>query len=74
MKRCVWDLALLCDISHCVNNLSAKFKDKQELISDMSGTVRAFEMKLLLLQKKLENVGWCHFSSCDLLHKDGSVK
>jgi hypothetical protein len=30
-------------------------------------------MKLRLFRKQLENVNLCHFSSCDLLHKDGSV-
>jgi len=30
-------------------------------------------MKLKLFWQQLENVNICHFSSCDLLHKDGSV-
>jgi hypothetical protein len=39
----------------------------------MFGAVRAFEMELKLFRKQLNNVNLCHFSSCDLLHKDGSV-
>jgi hypothetical protein len=68
-----WDLVLLCDISHHVNNLNTKFQGKKKLISDLSGTVIAFEMKLKIFPKQLENVILCHFSSCDLLHMDESV-
>jgi hypothetical protein len=39
----------------------------------MYGTVRGFEKKLKLFWKQFEYVNLCHFSSCDLLHKDGSV-
>lgn len=41
-QKCHWDLALLCDIIHHVNDLNTKFKDTQELIFDIFGTVRAF--------------------------------
>jgi len=40
---------------------------------DMFGAVRAFETKLKLFRKQLEIVNLCHFSYCDLLHKDGSA-
>jgi hypothetical protein len=66
-------LALLCVFSHYVNGLNAKLQGQHKLISDMFGAVRAFEMKLKLFQKQLENVNLCHFSFCDLLHKDGSA-
>jgi hypothetical protein len=39
----------------------------------MSGIAKAFEIKLTLFWKHLGNGNMCHFSSCDLLHKDGSV-
>jgi len=39
----------------------------------MFGAVIAFEMELKLVRKQLENVNLFHSSSCDLLHKDGSV-
>jgi hypothetical protein len=29
-------------------------------------------MKLRVFQKQLENVNLCHFSSCDMFHKNGS--
>jgi hypothetical protein len=64
------DLALLCDISHYVNGLNMKLQSLQKLISDMFGAVRAFEIKLKLFQKRLENVSLYNFSSCDFLRKD----
>jgi hypothetical protein len=39
----------------------------------MSGIANTFEIKLKLFSKHLENSILCHFSSCDLLHNDGSV-
>jgi hypothetical protein len=62
-EKWLWDLALLCDISHYVNYLNNKLKGQQKLFSDMFRAVRAFEMKLKLFWKQ----------SCDLLHKDVSV-
>jgi hypothetical protein len=67
-----WNLALLCDVSH-INDLNTKVQGQNKLISDMFGAVRAFEVKLELFQKQLENVNLWHFASCDLLHKGGSV-
>jgi hypothetical protein len=40
------DLALLCDITHHLNDINAKFQGQQKVISDICGVVRAFEMKL----------------------------
>jgi hypothetical protein len=39
----------------------------------MFGAVRVFEMKLKLFWKQLQNVNLCHFNSCYLFQKDGSV-
>jgi hypothetical protein len=66
-------LALLCVINSLLNNLDTKLRVKQKLICDIFGAVRDFEMKLKLFQEVLENANLCYFSSCDLLHKDGSV-
>jgi hypothetical protein len=55
-EKWLWDLVLLCDISHHVNELSTKLQGQQKLISDMFGAVRAFEVKLKLF---LERVGKC---------------
>jgi archaellum component FlaC len=52
----LWDLALLCDISHHLNELNTKFQGQQKLVYDMHETVRAFEVKLKLLG---ETVGKC---------------
>jgi hypothetical protein len=55
----LWVLALLCDTSLHLNDLHTKVQSQQKLS----------EMKL----KQLENATLCHFPSCDLLYKDGSV-
>jgi hypothetical protein len=65
----LWDLLLLSDISHHLNYLNTKLQGQQELIL----AVRAFEMNLKLMRRYLKNVNICHFSSYDLLLKDGSV-
>jgi hypothetical protein len=44
-EKWLWDLALLCDISHHINDLNTKFQAQQKLISGMFGDVRAFEIK-----------------------------
>jgi hypothetical protein len=72
-EKWLWDLALLCDISPHISDLNTKLQGPQKLISDIFGVVRAFEMKLKVFRRHLENINLCHFSSCDLLHKDGSV-
>jgi hypothetical protein len=68
-EKLLWDLALLCVISHHLNDLYTKIKRQWKLIFDMFGAVRAFDMKLKLFQKQLENVNLCNFSSCDTLCK-----
>jgi hypothetical protein len=55
------------------NDFHTRLKGQEKLIYDIPGTVRAFEMKSKLIRKLLENVKMWHFSSCDMLHKDGSV-
>jgi hypothetical protein len=50
---------------------NTELQNQQKLIFDMSGAIRAFEMKLKLFWKQLKNVSLCHFSARDLLHKDG---
>jgi hypothetical protein len=63
-----WDLALLCDISHHINDLNTKVQGQQTHF----GAVRTFEMKKLFW-KQLENAKLCYFS-CDLLHEDSLSK
>jgi hypothetical protein len=57
-ENCLWDLTLLCDISHHVLNT----KLQGQPISDMLGAVRAFVKKLKLFLKQLGNINVCHFS------------
>jgi hypothetical protein len=39
----------------------------------MFGAVGDFELKLKLYRKQLGNINLCHFSSCNLHHRNGSV-
>jgi hypothetical protein len=57
----LWNLALLWDMSHHLYKLNTKPQDQQKLIPDMFRAVRAFEMKLKLFRKEMENVNLCHF-------------
>jgi hypothetical protein len=68
-EKWLWNLALLCVSAITQITSIPNFK----IISDMFGAVRTFEVKLKLFQNQLENANLCHFSSCNLLHKDGSV-
>jgi hypothetical protein len=52
----LWLLALLCDISHHVNDLNTKLQGRQKLISDMFGAVKSFSNKA---QTTSEPVGKC---------------
>jgi hypothetical protein len=73
VTTCDWHLALPCDIRHQLHDLNTKHHGLQKLISDMSGIAKASEIKVKLFWKHLENSNLCNFSSCDLLHKDGSM-
>jgi hypothetical protein len=52
--KVLWDLTLLCDISHHIDY-------SNESISGMFRAVSAFEMKLKLFWKQLKNDHLCHF-------------
>jgi hypothetical protein len=60
-EKWLWNLALLYDIRHHINDLNIKLQGQQKLISDVCGAVRAFEIKLKLFRKQLENVSLCLF-------------
>jgi hypothetical protein len=51
-EKWLWDLALLCDVSHHLNDLNTKFQCQRN-ISDVVGALRAFEMKRKLFRKEL---------------------
>jgi hypothetical protein len=55
-EKWLWNLALLCDISHHVNDLNIKLQAQQRPISDMFWAVKGSEMKLKLFWKLQENV------------------
>jgi hypothetical protein len=40
----LWDVALLCDVSHHLNDLNTKLQGQQKLISGIFRDIRAFEM------------------------------
>jgi hypothetical protein len=72
-EKRLWDFALLCDISHHLNYLYTKIQGPQSSFITSLGLSRDCLMKLKLFWKLYENVNLCHFSSCGLLGKDGSV-
>jgi hypothetical protein len=53
VEKWLWDLVLLCDISHYVNDLNTRPQSQQNLIPDMFWTVRA-EMKLKLFKNSFK--------------------
>jgi hypothetical protein len=55
-EKCLWDLALLCDISHQVTDINTKLQVQQKLISEVFGAVRTFGINLKVFQYQLENV------------------
>jgi hypothetical protein len=57
-EKWLWDLALLCDISHHLNK-------------KLQGQINSLLMKLFW--KEVENVNLCHVFSCDLFLNGGSV-
>jgi hypothetical protein len=42
-EKWLWDLALLHDVTHHLNDINTKLQGQQELIFSNFGTVRAFE-------------------------------
>jgi len=46
-------LALLCDISHCLNDWNTELQRQQKLISVTFWVAKAFQMKLKLFRKQL---------------------
>jgi hypothetical protein len=55
-EKRLWDLALVCDISHHLNYLNTKRQGQQKLISDMFGAVKRFSDEAGTI---LETVGKC---------------
>jgi hypothetical protein len=45
-ERWLWDLTVLCDISHHLSYLHMKLQGQHKFISDIPGAERAFQMKL----------------------------
>jgi hypothetical protein len=55
-EKLLWDLSLLCDNSHQLNDLEISKSKVNSNISDMYVAVRAFQMKLKLFRKQSEYV------------------
>jgi hypothetical protein len=68
-KKWPWGLVLLY-ISHHSN---IKLQGQQKVIYVMLGAIKTLSMNLNQFRTHMENVNLCHFSSSDLIHKDGSI-
>jgi hypothetical protein len=49
-EKWLWDLVLLCDISHHVNYLTTQLHSQQNLISDMFEAVRALRKSMCIFK------------------------
>jgi hypothetical protein len=58
-EKWLWDLAPLCGISHKLRDLNMKLQSQKKLISDTSGDVKAFKMKIKLFWRTDANKLTC---------------
>ena len=64
------DLAFLVDITEKLNNLNTALQGKDQLVHEMFGSIRAFELKLQLWQTQLQAGNIAHFPSLKLQHEE----
>ncbi|KAM8982547.1 EPM2A-interacting protein 1-like isoform 1-T4 [Sarcophilus harrisii] len=55
-----WHLAFLTDVTELLNNFNMQLQGKGKLICDMQSHVKAFEVKLSLFIKQVEEENFCH--------------
>lgn len=60
----LWDLAFLTDISNHCNDLNLKLQTQGKFIFELLNDVSAFELKLNLFTKQIENKNFVHFNCC----------
>ncbi|MBN3300885.1 GT2D2 protein, partial [Amia calva] len=55
------DLAFLCDVTEHLNTLNVKLTGSKQVITEMYDSVKAFQLKLRLLEKQLQQGNLFHF-------------
>ncbi|CAK1597303.1 unnamed protein product [Parnassius mnemosyne] len=58
------DLGFLTDVTHELNTLNVRLQGKKKLISDMYTDVKAFQMKIKLFIKHIDEKKLDHFPNC----------
>ncbi|XP_044295006.1 general transcription factor II-I repeat domain-containing protein 2A-like [Varanus komodoensis] len=62
-----WHLAFLTDVTELLNSFSVRLQGKGKLISDMHSHVKAFQVKLDLLVKQVEEENFCRLPTTQKL-------
>lgn len=58
-----WDLAFLTDVTEMLNHLNVQLQGKGNLITDMYSHIKAFEVRLVLLVRKVQKLDFMHLSA-----------
>lgn len=58
-----WNLAFLTDVTEMLNHLNVQLQGKGKLISDMYSHIKAFEVRLVLLVRKVQKLDFMHLSA-----------
>jgi hypothetical protein len=70
----LWDLALLADISHHVNDPNTRLQGKGRLVCDMFSDVKSFQLKFKLFAKELNEGNLYHFPCWKSISQEGNSK
>ncbi|MBN3304061.1 GT2D2 protein, partial [Amia calva] len=63
----LWDLAFLCDVTEHLNTLNVKLQGSKQVISEMYDSVKAFQLKLRLWEKQMQQGNLFHFPTCQAI-------
>ena len=69
----LFDLAFLVDITSHLNDLNIKLQGKNQLITEMMGHVRAFELKLQLWKQQIREHKLFHFPTCSIIKNESKI-
>ena len=69
----LFDLAFLVDVTSHLNDLNMKLQGKNQLITEMMGHVRAFELKLQLWNQQIKDKKLFHFPTCEIIKKESKM-
>ena len=72
-SRWLREVSFSSDITEHLNILNVKLQDKENLISDMFATLKAFLSKLDLFKDQIAKGNFTHFSNCKTLASDNET-